>query len=427
MRITALFAWLFLSLQTANAQSEYATYAKKMLDTLSSGFLYGRGHVEQGEKKASYMIATEFYKMRLQTFSPAPSYYQNFSISANIFPEVPTIAIDNNWLVCGTEFLPHPASGPLRGSFPITVVDSTVLRKASAFKKIGRKGLKGRVLVLDDKGLNEDSRKILQNLASHNPWGAIAIIELVDKLTFGISDKSKTYAHLHVKRSLFPKDSRQLRVNIQTAFIPEIMSQNVTGYVLGKEVKDTMIVFCAHFDHLGQIGRHVIFPGANDNASGVAMMLALANYYRKPENQPRYSIAFIGFGAEELGLLGSLYYVRNPIIPLSRIKLLINLDMMGNGGEGITVVNAEASKRKFGVLERINREKNYVSTIKARANAPNSDHYPFSRVGVPAFFMYTMGGSKAYHDIYDQRDSISWKYFDSVFNLLTDFTHAIQE
>jgi aminopeptidase YwaD len=427
MKLIRLILSILLFSLPLQGQSEYATYAKKMLDTLSSGFLYGRGHVEQGEKKASYMVATEFFKMKLQKFSPAPSYYQNFTLSANIFPEVPLLAIDNNWLVCGTEFLPHPASGPLRGAFPVVFVDSTVFKKPSIFKKLGRTGLKNRVLVLDDRGLTPESKRIMQNLASHNPWGAIAVIELVDRLIFGISDKPKSFAHLHVKRDMFPTSIREVRINIQTSFIPEIMSQNVTGYILGKEIKDTMIVFTAHYDHLGQIGRHIIFPGANDNASGVAMMLALAQYFNKPENQPRYSIAFIGFGGEELGLLGSLHYVRNPIIPPGRIKLLVNLDMMGNGQDGITVVNAEASKRKFGILEKINRERNYVSVIKARENTANSDHYPFSRIGVPAFFLYTMGGSKAYHDIFDQRDSIPWPTFDPIFNLITDFTKAIQE
>ena len=87
------------------------------------------------------------------------------------------------------------------------------------------------------------------------------------------------------------------------------------------------------------MGKNTFFPGANDNASGVAMLLQLANYYSKPENQPDYSICFIAFTGEELGLLGSKYYVQNPLFPLNQIKLLINMDMVGTGDEGITIVN----------------------------------------------------------------------------------------
>ncbi len=69
------------------------------------------------------------------------------------------------------------------------------------------------------------------------------------------------------------------------------------------------------------------------------MLLNLAQYYGLTENRPDYSMAFIALGAEELGILGANYYTDNPVFPLNQISFLINIDLAGNGEDGITVVN----------------------------------------------------------------------------------------
>src|SRR6201999_64747 len=96
----------------------------------------------------------------------------------------------------------------------------------------------------------------------------------------------------------------EIEVSVGAKFIRNYTSQNVIGYVKGKDNPDSFIVFTAHYDHLGQMGKKVYFPGANDNASGVAMLLSLARYYSKPEHKPKCSIVFIAFGGEEVALLG---------------------------------------------------------------------------------------------------------------------------
>src|SRR4030095_9120627 len=108
---------------------------------------------------------------------------------------------------------------------------------------------------------------------------------------------------------------------------------NVLGMVPGTLYPDSFIVFTAHYDHLGRMGKKALFPGANDNASGSAMIIDLARYYAQPANRPKCSLLFIAFAGEEAGLIGSRYYTENPILPLEQIKFLINLDLMGNGEE----------------------------------------------------------------------------------------------
>src|SRR5262249_31893419 len=101
---------------------------------------------------------------------------------------------------------------------------------------------------------------------------------------------------------------------------------NLVGYIPGSESKEIVVVG-AHHDHLGD--RHL---GANDNASGVVALLAIAQAMKQREVAPKRTIAFVTFGAEEQGLVGSSYFVAHPpaALPLDRVVYDINLDMLGS-------------------------------------------------------------------------------------------------
>jgi len=174
---------------------------------------------------------------------------------------------------------------------------------------------------------------------------------------------------------------------------------------------------------LGRMGKTVYFPGANDNAAGVAMLIDFAHYFSK--NPPKKTIVFMAFGAEESGIIGSRIFVENPLLELSNINFLVNLDVIGTGSEGVTVVNGADLPAAFSLLEKCN-EKNYVPLIKKRKNAPNSDHFWFAQKGVPAFFIYGMGGSSAYHDIDDTPNQLDLNKYNDVFSLIRDFVLTLQ-
>lgn len=190
------------------------------------------------------------------------------------------------------------------------------------------------------------------------------------------------------------------------------------AYVPGT-VKDSFIVFTAHYDHLGMMGSTATFPGASDNASGTAMLLYLANYFAA--HPQHYSIAFIAFSGEEAGLLGSHYFVEHPMIALDHIKFLTNIDIMGDATDGITVVNATEFPKEFDLLQQINKRKNYLPAIKSRGKAANSDHYFFTEAGVPSFFIYSNGGKGYYHDVFDKSSEVTLENVDMVARLLIDF------
>ena len=173
------------------------------------------------------------------------------------------------------------------------------------------------------------------------------------------------------------------------------------------------------------MGDATFFPGANDNASGISLLLNLAKYYAA--NPQPYSIVFLAFAGEEAGLIGSKYFVENPLLPLKSIRFLLNVDLVGTGDEGITVVNASEFANEFALLNKINNEHKLLTAINARGKAANSDHYWFTEKGVPAFFIYTLGGIKAYHDIDDKAATLPLTEYKDLFQLIVKFIEGISE
>lgn len=110
-----------------------------------------------------------------------------------------------------------------------------------------------------------------------------------------------------------------------------IAAQNVVGILEGSNahLKDECIVFMAHYDHLGTDEKGNIFNGADDNATGSAILLELAEAFARLERKPRRSVVFLWTTAEEIGMLGSEYYAKHPVFPLGKTKACINIDMAG--------------------------------------------------------------------------------------------------
>ena len=233
------------------------------------------------------------------------------------------------------------------------------------------------------------------------------------------SQREAEYVWLQIKRENFDSLSNKIDIDIENKFFYNYKSQNICGFVEGET--DTFIVFTAHYDHVGEVGKEAIFPGANDNGSGTVTVLDLAKYYANLKEKPHYSIAFLIFSAEEVGLIGSKYYALNPTLNLNKVKFLLNLDMIGSGEKGIAIVNAKENGKATELIKKINDKNKYFDNVKIRGNAQNSDHYYFSKVGVPAIFIYTEGNYKEYHSITDKYVDRLLTHYNEMFNLLTKF------
>ncbi|NLR93194.1 M20/M25/M40 family metallo-hydrolase [Flammeovirga sp. SR4] len=410
------FISLSLTLSGQNIKS-----VKKNIKQLCSPKLHGRGYVFEGDKKAAEYIAEKFEDIELER-NEKNSYYQNFPLTVNTFPNNVELVINDIKLEVGVDYIPATDSGSGTSNGELFFMDDAIFMHEEALKEFTKKDLSNSIVVYDqeqEKKRMQWSRPLMEKILQ----AKASIILFDDKLTFGVARWQMPKPRFYVLRNKMPEVVNSCHFTIQSQLKENYISQNVIGKIKGTETPKEFIFFTAHYDHLGAIGKQKYFAGANDNASGVAMLLEIAKYYKS--NPPKSSVVFIAFGAEEAGLIGSRYYVENPTVALEKIKFLVNLDLFGTGEEGMMAVNGKVYTDQYELLSNINTKNHYLSAVKSRGKAANSDHYYFSENGVPSFFFYLMGKSWThYHDIYDDQP-LPLSDFSNAFQLITDFGDAL--
>ncbi len=186
-------------------------------------------------------------------------------------------------------------------------------------------------------------------------------------------------------------------------------SQNVIGVLAGSgQLADEWIVVGAHYDHLGWYvapdGNLAVFNGADDNASGTAVVIELARYlaqlYRREGIEgPRRSIMFQAYGAEEIGLVGSNYYCENPVVPLAQVAAMVNFDMVGRLRDHLLTVGGAQSAPWWQVrLDAANADGLTLYTNDQYIG--RTDYYCFYQAGRPAIHLFT-GMHPEYHTPFD--------------------------
>lgn len=376
-KLTLLFC---LAAHLALAQD--SLFARRLVDTLTSSYFWGRGYTNDGMGKASRFIAGEFKSYGLQPMS-GKDYLQNFNFNVNTFSGKMEVVLNGVALTPGKDFIVTPDSRGIKAKGTLVKKDSVTY-------------------------IDAENRIILT---------------VKNKLTWSVAQEAADYTGIEVDSKALKDLPATISVNIESKLVSNFKAANICGIVKGTSKPDSVLMFTAHYDHLGGMGSNTYFPGANDNASGISMLLGLAKYYAA-HPQP-YTMAFMCFAGEEAGILGSKYFTEHPLLPLSSIKILINTDLAGTGIEGITVVNATLHPKEFELLKQVNAKGNYLVKVNSRGKAANSDHYWFTEKGVPAFFIYTMGGIKAYHDVFDVSKTLPLNEYNDLFKLIIGFNEKL--
>lgn len=418
--VILLFCFFF----AVNSYSQDINYARRIIDTLASPSLEGRGYVNDGDRKAAKFIRREFQKDGL--FSFGNGYSQKFEIPINTLPGNANISIDKHPLNPGIDYLIAATSPSLKGEFPIVLLDKKTFKSKSRINRFLHRDFSQKVIVVDKKGITDKKQLALaDSLRKNNFLKAVALVFISDdKLVWSISAafRQMPYAVVDIKRDAWRENTSSITLDIVADFKKAYTTQNVIGYIRGSVKPDSFLVFTAHYDHLGRMGNRTYFPGANDNASGTAMLLDLARDYSRPGNQPKYSMIFVACTGEEAGLLGSKYLASHPVFPLASVRFLMNLDMVGTGSEGITMVNSTIFPRAYDLMTKINADNEYILTVKKRGESCNSDHCPFYEKKVPAVFIYSLGKEYTeYHNIYDKSDHLPLSEYKDIFRLVRDF------
>ncbi len=383
---------------------------KIYVDSLTSAYFSGRGYVNDGHLKTAAFLSNEFKRLKLSPVSN--SYFQEFPINVNTFPSVCLLKIGEVSLMPGEDFVIDPSSGSSKGAFsvlPFALGDS--LNKPIKKNIVFLLDVTG-VIDLDSMGLY---KQLKYSLANYGPviWCSN------EKLNWSISDHSYNYPIINLNPKINLKPKEELFMDIRNHFVSNLNTQNVIGKVSGR--KNKILAITAHYDHLGMMG-NIMYPGANDNASGISLLLNLAKYYTDKKN--KYTMLFMCFGAEEIGLLGSKYFTQYPNIKLKKIKFLVNLDLVGTGEDGIAIVNAIEQKKYVKRITRKNSKNHNFKRVKIRGQAPNSDHYWFAKNDVPSIFIYTLGGVAHYHNPLDKSETLPLTKTDKLYDLIINFFNS---
>jgi len=195
-------------------------------------------------------------------------------------------------------------------------------------------------------------------------------------------------------------------------------TQNVIGYIQAPDTgaMQKWVVIGAHFDHLGMGGQGSssriqdtigVHPGADDNASGVATMIEMAGYLSSVREKLKQSVLFVAFTGEEMGLLGSKYFVENCPVPVKQISAMINLDMVGRPNEEKRLsISGTGTALQMDSLLALTEPGN-LKWAKSPEGFGPSDHASFYTAGIPVLY-FTTGAHLDYHTPADTPDKLDY-------------------
>lgn len=226
------------------------------------------------------------------------------------------------------------------------------------------------------------------------------------------------------KQPSFVLDVKQtVAISANTKHFPEGKSCNVIGFIEGSDpvLKNEAIIVGGHLDGQGYLGE--LFPGALDNASGVADIMGAAKALAQSEVKPKRTVLFILIGGEECGLYGSKFYVDNPIFPIEKTVFMINLDMVGNG-TGFYVSSGKSYPEIFRHFEAANQNflhrKMETSEKRKSYSRPRSDAANFENAGIKTLSLWTSGSvfPVYYHHPKDKTDVLTPEIMEDAAKLL---------
>lgn len=210
-------------------------------------------------------------------------------------------------------------------------------------------------------------------------------------------------------------------------------SANVVALLEGNDrsLKDEVVIVGAHYDHLGFGGQGSMVPGtvaihngADDNASGTAGLLELAQLFAARRSDLKRSLLFIAFGGEEEGLLGSAHYVKYPIVPLEKTVAMVNMDMIGRPKDSSLIVyGAGTSPLWYELIQKTGGAVNFQLKLNEEGFGP-SDHASFYGKNMPVLFFFT-GLHEDYHRPTDDWQKIQSEDAQRIVQYVHDLVFAI--
>lgn len=286
-----------------------------------------------------------------------------------------------------------------------------------------KKGASGVLLVSGEKF---DKKDMLSELkyGRGNAQVEIPVIQIKRNLANKILPGKKKITDLETelaenKKPVSFETKTKVKGTVNIEYI-KTRTQNIVALLPGnnKTLSQEYIIVGAHYDHLGLGGKNsgsrmpdtiAVHNGADDNASGVASLLEIAQKFKDKNIRPDRSILFIAFSGEETGLLGSAYFVSHPLIDLKKAYLMINLDMTGRlkDNNTVTIAGTGTAKEFEKILEKL-KDKTDLKLSFSPGGYGASDHSSFYMEDIPVLFLNT-GAHEDYHTPFDDTEKINFE------------------
>ena len=443
---------LALWIPTALAQpADPVSQARADVDTLASAAYAGRGYAPHAYAARSRHLPTHlsgrenarggaaraeaYIERRLREVGIEPAFEdgfrQPFTFEKDLITGTPLLDADGIPLTLGDDFLPYgsSASGAGQNLDVVDVGHGFVLPRLGIDAYEGL-DVRGKAVVISQaipdslyqtEGVLPAFLTDAYRMDVAGKRGAAALLFLKDAPLFGHTAFDAPLPVFDMRREAWPGASR-VTLQVEAAQNAPVLAANIVGQVRGTTQPDSVLLVTAHFDGLGSLGPDHYFPGANDNASGVAMLLALAeSVQREPL---RYTVVFAALGGEESGLKGARYLASFTPFPTERVRFLLNFDMVASAEDGLLVFGGRDQPAEYALLERLSAEQS-DGPLAARANRANSDHWAFTERGVPGFYLLTKDGTQPYHSLRDRPETLEWDDFARALRLADAFLREL--
>jgi Zn-dependent M28 family amino/carboxypeptidase len=205
-----------------------------------------------------------------------------------------------------------------------------------------------------------------------------------------------TYEQIHQKidKTLVPQsfDISGKTITMETELNAErFPTQNVVGFWEGSDpiLKNEIVVIGAHYDHVG-VANDSVYNGADDNASGTAGVMEVAEAFTQCKTHPRRSVLFMTFAGEEKGLFGSRYYTDDPIFPIENVAAMLNMDMISrNDTNEVAIIGSMSSPDLKAINEKCDKSIGMKLDYDQDRFFLQSDHYSFYRKNIPVLFYFS--------------------------------------
>ncbi len=355
------------------------------------------------------------------------AYMQHFNHPLNAQRGAVELIVDSDTLEHTVQYTLKEFSPTFKGELDVVYLDNKYLNPDSFCTYLNSGAFKDKAVVLDWDYFNKTmfTYKGIEVYKTYfvplDKVGAL-ICKSQDEQVFPYF-KSRNHFNtpmpVFMVNSTFPDNAKKVSIDVEAEMIDND-GHNIIAYIPGSKEPEKHFIISCHYDHLGICGKN-IFYGANDNASGTAMVLNLIRYFKL--NQPESSIVFIFFDSEENNLLGSFFYADNPLLPLENIKYFIELDMIGDNGNNIYCQISDEGEAGLDCLNAINSSlSNPFAQLDRHPLDDYADHYPFGLKGVPAIYIELDGDTnKNYHSPRDTFENFHSNNFDRLFELVTRF------